>query len=269
MYQDVFGVLRPLDDRTQLTNVLLSYGELMSELGARTEADKALRESIDLSRAAGYDALVAGALGDLAWNTFGLGLVEQAEAEWRESTAIAERQGDTSTVVSGYKGLALVSAARGDMAGAVRTQEQAVRLAARSDPTLLATEQSWYAVHLLGVGQYARAADTALAAAAVLRDHHVERDELIAHAAAAFALARLDRRAGATAELALGRALLGHSLPVDYRAHAAEWLMRAAVQLGARDDARAILAAAPRDHVAVPWATALAAQAKRLGVTAP
>jgi hypothetical protein len=44
-------------------------------------------------------------------------------------------------------------------------------------------------------------------------------------------------------------------------------LMRAAAALGNRDDARAIYAAAPHDHVAQPWAADLEKYARQLGVT--
>jgi hypothetical protein len=88
---------------------------------------------------------------------------------------------------------------------------------------------------------------------------------MLARAVAACSLAALGRCAEATAELALGRARIAR--PVDSRAKAAILLMRAAIQLGDRDAARAILASAPRDRIAVPWAAELAAQARRLDAT--
>lgn len=130
----------------------------------------------------------------------------------------------------------------------------------------LAIERTWYAIQLADAGQYSSVPDLAVPAADFLRDHQVEREEMLARAVAACALAQLGRRAGAADQLARAHALLDRPRPVDSRAKTAILLIRAALQLGDRSAARAILAAIPRDRVGVPWAAELAGQAHRLGV---
>jgi serine/threonine protein kinase/tetratricopeptide (TPR) repeat protein len=266
LYREGFALLRGLDDRELLSHGLYNYGQLLTDLGQRLDADKVLREAIATARGADLELLGVLALAALAINNFGLGAVKQAEAEWREVTTTAERLGDSTTAVIGYGGTAIALAALGDRAGALGAAEQSVRLAEHLGPGQLAAEQGKQAALLGDAGQYARAAELAGSAAAALHDHKRPRDELLARATAALALAQLGRRDPAMTELALGRAALARPLPIDDRARAATRLMSAAAKLGLRDDARAIYRAAPHDRVALPWASELEAQARRLGI---
>jgi tetratricopeptide (TPR) repeat protein/predicted Ser/Thr protein kinase len=264
LYREAFQVLRPLYDPLLLAVGLRGYGQMLNDLGDRKAADPPLREALGLARAGHDDNLAVHLLGDIALNDFGLGLVKQAEAEWRDSATLAQRLGETVAVAAAYENISEVLSVQGDHAGALRSIEQAVRLAEQIDPNTLAAERAWYAVDLIAAGQPARAVEVALTAIDPLHDHQLERDELTARAAAACALALVGRREEARAQLALGRALLARPLPVDYRARAAILLARAADRLGSRDMARDIVSSIPRDRVAIPWAEQLAALAGRL-----
>ena len=267
LYEEAFAILRKLDDRMLLANALYNYGLLLKDIGRRIEADKALRESLRMARAADDELVTMMSLAALAWNNFGLDAVKQSESEWREVATIAERRAETSVVVEAYEGLAMAFTVERDYAGALRSAEQALRLSATLNKTAQAMQRASYALHLTDVGKDAQAAELAVAAADYLRDQKSAREELTARATAALALARLGRRDEAMAQLALGRAQLALPLAIDTRSLAAILLIRAAAQLGALDQVRAIYAAAPHEHLAVPWATELAALAKQHHLT--
>jgi len=266
LYEEAFEVHEKIDAPDLLGNTLVNYGSTLTELGRWGDADRALHRAVEIARKRGFDNILALATEYLGNNDFARGDLVQAEAEGRQAAIQFERLGDQRFVTGAYGDIAMALFARGDLAGALRTQEHTVEIARRVSDSETAAAQAWQAFYLDADGQQARAAELALAAAEVLHASERSDEELLARAVAAAALADLHRRADAEAQLAAGRALFATQRHVDVRVNAARLLLRAAVAVGHRDQAREILAAVPKGGP-VPWVDALAAEARRARLT--